>query len=90
VHRRQLFRCLLEGISRIDSDVATTLEANQQSFEIASWTYDFYGEHRDIDLDQADIDALLKKQGASATDRALASSWKRKMVRWLCSCICTI
>jgi hypothetical protein len=83
VHRRELFRCLLEGIRRIDSDVATTLEVNQQSFEIASWTYGFYGEHRDLGLDQADIDALLKKQEASATDRALASSWKRKMVRWL-------
>jgi len=82
-HRHELFRCLLEGIRRIDSDLATTLAANQRSFEIASWTYDFYGEYRDIGLDQADIDALLKRQHASEADRALASSWRRKMVRWL-------
>jgi len=70
-HRRELFRCLLEGIRRIDADVATTLAADRQSFEIASWTYDFYGEHRAIGLDQADIYALLKKQEASAADLAL-------------------
>lgn len=83
VHRQELFRCLLEGIRRIDPDVATTLAANQQNFKIASWTYDFYGEHRDIGLDQADIDALLQKQQASRADRALASSWQRKLLRWL-------
>ena len=82
-HRRELFRCLLEGIRRIDVDVASILAADQQSFAIASWTYDFYGEYRDISLDQADIDALLLKQQASAADRALASSWRRKIVRWL-------
>jgi hypothetical protein len=83
VHRHELFRCLLEGIRRIDPEVATALETNQPSFEIASWTYDFYGEHRDIGLDQADIETLLEKQHASAADRALASSWQRKLVRWL-------
>ncbi len=83
VHRHELFRCLLEGIRRIDPDVATALETNQPSFEIASWTYDFYSEHRDIGLDQADIETLLGKQQASAADRALASSWQRKLVRWL-------
>ena len=83
MHRRQLFRCLLEGVRRIDPDIASALAAKQQNFEIASWTYDFYGEHRDIGLDQADIDTLLKKQHASAADRALASSWQRRLVRWL-------
>jgi len=83
VHRRELFRCLLAGIQRVDPDVATALETNQYSFEIASWTYDFYGEHRDIGLDQADIDTLLEKHHASEADRALASSWRRKLLRWL-------
>jgi len=83
VHRQELFRCLLEGIRRIDPDVATTLAANRQSFEVASWTYDFYAEHRDIDLDQSDIDTLLEKQQASEADRALASSWQRRAMRWL-------
>lgn len=83
VHRQELFRCLLEGIRRIDPGSASALAAKQENFEIASWTYDFYNEHRDIELDRADIDSLLKKQHASAADRAIASSWQRRMVRWL-------
>jgi len=83
VHRRELFRCLLEGVRRVDPDIASALAAKQQNFEIASWTYDFYSEHRDIGLDQADIDTLLKKRHASAADRALASSWQRRLMRWL-------
>lgn len=83
VHRRELLRCLQEGIRRIDPGLATTLEENPHCFAIASWTHDFYGEHRDIDLDQADIDELLTKRQASDTDRALASSWRRGLVRWL-------
>ena len=82
-HRRELFRCLLEGIRRVDPNVATAIATNQHCFEIASWTYDFYGEHRDIGLDQADIDTLLEKQHASRADRALASSWQRELLRWL-------
>jgi hypothetical protein len=83
VHRQELFRCLLEGIRRIDPGSASAIAAKQENFEIASWTYGFYGEHRDIELDQADIDSLLKKQHASAADRAIASSWQRRLVRWL-------
>lgn len=83
MHRRELFRCLLEGVRRVDPDIASALAAKQQNFEIASWTYDFYSEHRDIGLDQADIDTLLKKRHASAADRTLASSWQRRLMRWL-------
>ena len=60
-----------------------TLEENPHSFALASWTHGFYGEHRDMELDQEDIDELLTKQQASVADRALASSWRRGLVRWL-------
>ncbi len=61
-HRHELLRCLLEGIHRIDPSTADELRDRSQCFEIVSWTYDFYGEHRDVSQDLPGIDALLKKQ----------------------------
>ncbi len=82
-HRRQLFRCLLEGIRRLDAATADTLERTDDCFQIVAWTYDFYGVHRDMGLDQDDIDSLLEQREASDCDKAIASSWKRRLLRWI-------
>ena len=50
-HKDALLRCLLEGVRKYDSDVAEQIRADGDSFDIVAWTYDFYREHRDIDLD---------------------------------------
>lgn len=78
-HREQLLRCLLEGIRRVDAGVAAEIEAHERSFDIVGWTYEFYGEHRDIALDLADIDRLLQQPRAEERDIAEAVSWKRRM-----------
>ena len=78
-HRRQLQRCLLEGIRRIDPDVAADIEAQEHAFDIVSWTFDFYGEHRDVNLDLGDIDRLLEQGRANEDDIAEAVSWKRRL-----------
>ena len=75
-HREQLLRCLLEGVRRLDADVAADIELHERSFDIVSWTYDFYGEHRDIALDLADIERLLLQPRAAERDIADAVSWK--------------
>lgn len=82
VHRRELSRCLYEGIRRIDAQTAREIEA-QDAFHLVSWTYDFYGEHRDIELDLADIEAVLQKQEASEADILFATSPRRRFARWL-------
>jgi pimeloyl-ACP methyl ester carboxylesterase len=82
-HREQLFRCLLEGVRRIDSKTADALAGHNDAFDIVSWTFDFYGEHRDISVDIADIDSLLTRNAASESDKAIANSWKRRLLRWL-------
>ncbi len=82
LHRQQLMRCLVEGVRRIDPVVAGEI-SNEDAFHLVSWTYDFYGEHRDIGLDLADIDLLLQKNAASAADIALVTSWQRRFLRWL-------
>ena len=80
-HRDALFRCLLAGLRRHDEKVALDIAANLHCFDIVSWTYDFYLEHRDIGLDAAAIEAVIVQAEASAADRAEASSWKRRLAR---------
>ena len=83
VHREQVLRCMLEGIRRIDPDTAGEMERDEHCFDIVSWTYDFYGAHRDINLDLADIEAVLEKTEASPADREIVTSMKRRFLRWL-------
>lgn len=82
VHREQLMRCLIAGLRRIDAPLAAEVEASH-AFHLVSWTYDFYGEHRDISLDLKDIDGVLQEKSASAADIAIATSWNRRFLRWL-------
>ena len=81
-HRDALFRCLLAGLRRHDEKVALDIAANLHCFDIVSWTYDFYREHRDIDLDLEAIEAVIEQAKATTRDKAEASSWKRRLARW--------
>lgn len=83
LHRDALLRCLLAGLRRVDPAVADSVEATSGSFDIVSWTYDFYGEHRDISLDMPGIDAVIQQPGPAAADIAEATSWRRKLIRWV-------
>jgi len=80
LHYRQLIRCLGEGVRRVDADIADDIV---DAFHLVSWTYDFYGEHRDINLDLADIEATLKKTEASNDDIKVVTSWKRRLAHWM-------
>jgi hypothetical protein len=82
LHEAQLIRCLHEGVRRVDAQVAADI-VTSKAFHLVSWTYDFYGEHRDINLDLADIETVLAKSQASEADIMVATSWKRRFLRWL-------
>jgi hypothetical protein len=82
-HREALLRCLLAGLRRVDAPVADAIEATHGSFDIVSWTYDFYRTHRDIEIDRAAIEAVIVQAEASATDIAEASAWSRRLTRWI-------
>ena len=84
-HRDALFRCLIAGVRRQDEKIALDIAANLHCFDVVSWTYDFYGTHRDIALDAASIDAVIAQNGATEADIAEASSWKRRLVRQIFS-----
>lgn len=82
-HKAALKRCLLAGVERIDETVARAIEAADHSFDIVSWTFDFYGDHRDFALDAAAVDAVIAQQQASDQDLTEASSIRRRSARWL-------
>ena len=83
LHREQVLRCMLDGIRRIDADTADQMAQDEHFFDIVSWTYDFYGRHRDINLDLEDIEAVINKTEASAEDKEIVTSWKRRFMRSL-------
>jgi len=82
LHSQELLRCLVEGVRRIDVETAAAISC-RDTFELISWTYDFYGEHRDIDLDLSAIEKVLVKREASDRDMAIATSLNRRIARWL-------
>jgi hypothetical protein len=79
LHAEQLRRCLLAGLERVDAGVADAIR-NGDAFRLVSWTYDFYGEYRDIGQDLDDIDNVIGKAGASEDDIVAATSWKRRFL----------
>ncbi len=82
-HCDALRRCLQAGLQKVDGDVAREFAAAERAFDLVSWTFDFYGEHRDMALDAEGVEALLEKPAADAKDRADASSWRRRLLRGL-------
>lgn len=81
VHSEALLRCLLAGLRRIDESVADSIAATVGGFDIVSWTYDFYREHRDISIDVQAIDDVIDQAAASQRDIVEAGSWKRRLSR---------
>ncbi|MCP4301511.1 MAG: hypothetical protein GY783_13065 [Gammaproteobacteria bacterium] len=82
-HRDALLRCLLAGVRRVDEPVAEAISTTVGGFDVVSWTYDFYREHRDIAIDREAIDDVIRQPAASERDIAEASSWRRDLTRWI-------
>ncbi len=82
LHRDALYRSLMHGLNASAPDVAAQIEADAQAFDLVSWTYDFYGEHRDMSLDAASIDAMLEHTAAPEGAISEASAFFRRLLRW--------
>ncbi|MEL7024060.1 MAG: hypothetical protein AAGL69_09965 [Pseudomonadota bacterium] len=81
VHRQQLWRCLLEGVRRVDPVVAESMAERPQQLERASWTWGFYGQYRDINIDLPGIEALLRQRAPTPEDLGEARSWRNRLLR---------
>ena len=82
-HRDALFRCLIAGVRRQDERVALDIASNLHCFDLISWTYNFYGEHRDIAIDAEAIDAVIEQPFATENDILEATNWQRRFARRL-------
>lgn len=82
-HREILLRCLLAGMRRVDANLGAQLESDENCFEIIPWTYDFYGEHRDIALDAPSVEALIAQGKVTKRDQDEATSVRRRLARWV-------
>ena len=76
-------RSLLAGLRRVDGPVADAIEGTAGGFDLIAWTYDFYLTHRDFELDRAAVDAMIEQSEANERDIREASSWLRRLTRWL-------
>lgn len=83
VHKVALRRCLIEGLRRVDPEVAGEIANARHSFDVVAWTYDFYLEHRDFSLDAASIDALVEQAEPTGQDIAIASATGKRFLRWI-------
>ena len=82
-HRDALLRCLLAGVRRLDPAIADAISARPECFDIVSWTYDFYGDHRDFALDATSVTDVIEQPGAGRLDIHEATSTIRRLARWL-------
>ncbi len=84
LHRDALFRCLAASLQRVQPEL--TAEIDVENFAVAAWTYDFYGQHRDYQLDATAIDAVIEQVAPTDEDRSGARSFTRRLARvayWL-------
>jgi hypothetical protein len=79
VHRQALAASLAAGLDAIDMPP----DAAGEGFDVYSWTYGFYRQHRDYALDEASIDALLARPEATAADIRDASTPGRRLQKAL-------
>ncbi|MEL7538562.1 MAG: hypothetical protein AAFZ58_05570 [Pseudomonadota bacterium] len=80
-HRHEVWRCLLEGIRRVDPAFGAVLGHHEDILELAAWTHLFYDEFRDIGLDQPSIEAALAQPAPTEDDRREARSLRNRMLR---------
>lgn len=74
-HRELLWRTLIEGVRRADSETAATLRAGYSQFHLISWNYLYYHQYKDVTMDIPWIDALINKHGPTEQDIEEAKSW---------------
>ena len=83
VHRQALWDALLWGLKRVDPTLSESLKTQMKRFWIVSWTYLFYGVHRDFELDRPGIQALQTHPDPSPADIREIDSLARRIDRWV-------
>jgi hypothetical protein len=82
-HRAALWRCLLEGVGRLDPATAADMARHPACFHVVSWGHVFYETQRDLALDLPGIERLLSLRGPEERDLREARSVGRRLKRAL-------
>jgi hypothetical protein len=81
VHRQQLWRCLLHGVTQVNPVLARELSQHPDIFELASWNYLYYRRHKGLDRDLPWIEHLLTRNASSADEREKIYSFRVRLGR---------
>ena len=80
-HRHQLFRCLLQGIQRIDPDTAADIEA-ADCFSLVAWNQHFYNTSINLDSLLPWINQLLEQDNYPVSDISVARRTRYRLARF--------
>jgi len=83
IFRPPLWRCVLEGVRRVDPEAEASMRGNPECFRLVSWYDIFYDTDRDIAQDLDGIERVIRIKEAAPEDVAEASSWHRRLRRAL-------
>ncbi|MGH8496314.1 MAG: hypothetical protein ACREVN_09280 [Gammaproteobacteria bacterium] len=81
-YRVELWRCLVEGVRRVDATLGADLAQRRDCFRLVPWNFLYYGRHDDLERDRRWIDRLIATPGPSELDIQEAHSWRTR-VAWL-------
>ncbi len=82
-HHKLLWRSLLEGVRRANSEVAGELSQHTENFKLIAWSYLYYHKNKDISREIAWVDALINQHGPTEQDICEANAWHLKLDRIL-------
>jgi len=75
----QLWRCMVEGVRRVDAPTADQLAAAPGCFRLVPWSYHFYGMYGDMDPDRPGIERLIAQKSPTDRDEREATSLRMRL-----------
>lgn len=81
LHKKLLWRSLLEGIRRSEPELVDDISAHFDCFQLTAWNYLYYHETKSISHDLPWIDSLINKHGPTAEDIQDTKTWQRKLAK---------
>jgi len=78
-HRDLLWEAMIEGIRRVQPEVAAEITENEKDFLFTDWNFLYYLKHDDISTHKPYVDELLKRDGPTEEEIKKAEAWRHKL-----------
>ncbi|KAG1651203.1 hypothetical protein GQR58_027344 [Nymphon striatum] len=79
LHQNLLWQTLVEGVRRVEPDVAENLASHDEYFRFINWNYSYYQSRENIEAHRPWVDKMLAKGGPSDEDIELATAWRHRL-----------